>query len=267
MWVIVIEDSRGQEKARCELCEGEVSLGRAPGCELRVNHPAISRRHASFAVVDGCLWVEDLGSSNGVFVDGVPIGQRISLAPSQRVAVADLRVRIRNQGAPAAPATRPADFTLIPMAEPQGSPAGPPQRRESPHAPQPADSLLDHKINSIRSHRDAVQSEAAQRQQAFETAWTQTLDELRRLKARLRGDQRIGYFTFSRDTREVAVKFKLSPGDLRSPLLMFSRGHPERRVGGDERIWVRDLDQNESHYADPAEALSEFLTLVAARLA
>ena len=97
MWVIVIEDSRGQEKARCELCEGEVSLGRAPGCELRVNHPAISRRHASFAVVDGCLWVEDLGSSNGVFVDGVPIGQRISLAPSQRVAVADLRVRIRNQ--------------------------------------------------------------------------------------------------------------------------------------------------------------------------
>ncbi len=92
MWVIVIEDSRGQEKARCELCEGEVSLGRAPGCELRVNHPAISRRHASFAVVDGCLWVEDLGSSNGVFVDGVPIGHRSATAPSHRGAAHDVAV-------------------------------------------------------------------------------------------------------------------------------------------------------------------------------
>ncbi|MCC6435537.1 MAG: Hsp70 family protein [Acidimicrobiales bacterium] len=45
-------------------------LGRDERCDLQVHDPRVSRRHARLLVAPGTLVVEDLGSSNHVFVDG-----------------------------------------------------------------------------------------------------------------------------------------------------------------------------------------------------
>lgn len=48
----------------------ETTIGRASGCGVSVNHDAfISHLHARLFLRDGGLWVEDLGSTNGTFLN------------------------------------------------------------------------------------------------------------------------------------------------------------------------------------------------------
>jgi hypothetical protein len=52
----------------------ELTLGRAPGCGVRVEDAYTSSIHARLYRQNGTLWVEDLGSTNGTWVNA----QRIS---------------------------------------------------------------------------------------------------------------------------------------------------------------------------------------------
>ncbi|MBY0372191.1 GGDEF domain-containing protein, partial [bacterium] len=45
-------------------------LGRDAACEICIDDPHVSRVHAEFDLVDGALVIRDLGSTNGVFVNG-----------------------------------------------------------------------------------------------------------------------------------------------------------------------------------------------------
>jgi pSer/pThr/pTyr-binding forkhead associated (FHA) protein len=45
-------------------------VGRATDCELQIIEGHISRHHAELSVVSGTVWIEDLRSSNGTFVNG-----------------------------------------------------------------------------------------------------------------------------------------------------------------------------------------------------
>ncbi len=47
------------------------TLGSDPSCEIHVDHPSVSKRHARVWITEsGRLSIEDLGSSNGTYVDG-----------------------------------------------------------------------------------------------------------------------------------------------------------------------------------------------------
>ncbi|GAB3728051.1 hypothetical protein GCM10028862_05180 [Luteimonas pelagia] len=54
---------------------GSLRIGRGSDCELRLDHPSVSRRHAELHS-DGDSWhVRDLGSKNGSFADGARISE------------------------------------------------------------------------------------------------------------------------------------------------------------------------------------------------
>jgi hypothetical protein len=53
--------------------KGTALIGRSVGCDVVLEGPNISRRHARILVTDDVASVEDLGSSNGVFVNGTRI--------------------------------------------------------------------------------------------------------------------------------------------------------------------------------------------------
>jgi MoxR-like ATPase len=44
-------------------------IGSAAECDLRLSHPTVSRRHAELSLAEGQVWVLDLDSSNGTFLD------------------------------------------------------------------------------------------------------------------------------------------------------------------------------------------------------
>lgn len=50
--------------------DGTKVIGRDPGCDIIVAGAHVSRRHAELSIRSGKLWVKDLGSSNGSFVNG-----------------------------------------------------------------------------------------------------------------------------------------------------------------------------------------------------
>lgn len=61
--------------------EQPLMVGRSRQCTLRVDTPSISSRHARIGFESGQFWVEDLGSTNGTFVDQQQISGRVDVAP------------------------------------------------------------------------------------------------------------------------------------------------------------------------------------------
>ena len=68
------------------------TIGSGPGCDLRLEDGAVSRRHCRIAA-DAALGytVEDLGSTNGTFVDGVRVA-RACLAPGAELQLGGTRL-------------------------------------------------------------------------------------------------------------------------------------------------------------------------------
>ena len=58
----------------------EVTVGRAPGCGVPIEYDTYSSNlHARLFRLDGNLWAEDLGSTNGTWVNTIRIDQRTKL--------------------------------------------------------------------------------------------------------------------------------------------------------------------------------------------
>ncbi|MBI5502436.1 MAG: diguanylate cyclase [Deltaproteobacteria bacterium] len=65
----------------------EITIGRDPGCDVRLGDDGISRRHVRI-VADGPAWaVEDVGSTNGTTVNGERLEGRHALAEGDRVLI------------------------------------------------------------------------------------------------------------------------------------------------------------------------------------
>lgn len=64
-----------------------VVLGRAAGCDLQVDDDSVSRRHAFLRVERDAVWVDDLSSRNGTWVNGVQITEAKRLAHGDRIGV------------------------------------------------------------------------------------------------------------------------------------------------------------------------------------
>ena len=61
--------------------EQPLMVGRSRQCSLRVDTPSISSRHARIGFESGQFWVEDLGSTNGTFVNKQQISGRVNVNP------------------------------------------------------------------------------------------------------------------------------------------------------------------------------------------
>jgi pSer/pThr/pTyr-binding forkhead associated (FHA) protein len=63
----------------------EVVLGRVKSCTLRVVHPLVSRQHCRLTIASDGIFVEDMGSSNGTFVNGDRVRGRDQVRAGDRV--------------------------------------------------------------------------------------------------------------------------------------------------------------------------------------
>jgi pSer/pThr/pTyr-binding forkhead associated (FHA) protein len=67
--------------------EGRMIAGRAPECDLYLDAVSVSRKHAAFTVGDQTVTVEDLGSKNGVYVNGTRLVEAVQLRIGDRVVI------------------------------------------------------------------------------------------------------------------------------------------------------------------------------------
>jgi DNA-binding NtrC family response regulator len=66
---------------------GDVVIGRSEDADLRIDHGAVSRRHARLAVDGDAVAIFDLGSHNGTYVNKVRLTGRRMLQPSDVITI------------------------------------------------------------------------------------------------------------------------------------------------------------------------------------
>ena len=79
--------------------EGPLILGRSSSCDLRLPHASISRRHARLTRRGEHLFLEDLGSQNGTFLDDERLAGPRELQVGQRIHIGPAVLRLRIPGA------------------------------------------------------------------------------------------------------------------------------------------------------------------------
>ncbi len=67
---------------------GELTIGRAGGCQIALpDDTYVSSLHARVFQREGALYVEDLGSTNGTFLNGAKVGSATKLKKGDRLQV------------------------------------------------------------------------------------------------------------------------------------------------------------------------------------
>jgi len=129
-------------------------LGRHPECDIQIDSRKISRRHCCIAQVADYLLVRDLGSTNGIRINGIRI-QEGRLHPNDELTIGNSRYKVKwdTIEAALAPPVKPAPAALpgrleaidddvlesceepVPLSEPGNVPAGRPAFIAPPHRP------------------------------------------------------------------------------------------------------------------------------------
>jgi hypothetical protein len=121
---------------------GELVLGREhPSADLVIPDPGVSRRHARVLPHNGAVIVEDLGSSNGTYVNGHRISGPVELGAGDQLQLGATILGVEGAGTaataimpPGAPATEQHPGPAPSQPRPSGRPA-PSRLAPSPHEP------------------------------------------------------------------------------------------------------------------------------------
>ena len=89
-----------------------VMLGKSPICEMRLDDPAVSRRHASLEVIGKKLRIRDQSSTNGTFVDGTEIAEAF-LIGGETIRLGSSAIAVVRTQARAVPANEATAFGRV----------------------------------------------------------------------------------------------------------------------------------------------------------
>ena len=103
-------------------------------CEIVLADPEVSRRHATIRTLDDGLAIEDLGSTNGTFVNGERLTGVSALRDGDVIKMANSALRVEAQVDAGATRLRPVQAAPSPPPEPEPEPPAPPP---PPAPPQP----------------------------------------------------------------------------------------------------------------------------------
>jgi pSer/pThr/pTyr-binding forkhead associated (FHA) protein len=126
MYKLVISDDEGKTTV-VPLVREEITIGRKEGNTIRLTERNVSRRHARLVKQDGAFVVEDLGSYNGVKLNGRRIDGPAKLRAEDHITIGDYQLALKEQVAETAASEHE-----------QAEPAAP----EAPSEPQPPPRLV-----------------------------------------------------------------------------------------------------------------------------
>ena len=87
---------RGRELDKFLLGQGTLVIGRSPDCDITIDNPAISRKHATIKFEADHYVLTDLGSSNGTFLNGERLTEPTELKPGDVIGVAKFELQFQD---------------------------------------------------------------------------------------------------------------------------------------------------------------------------
>ena len=82
---------------RYKLADGEYVIGRRSDCQIFVPDMRVSRQHARLWKTGESWEIEDLGSNNGTFVNGVKVQSATQIRHDDEILIANNRIRVETQ--------------------------------------------------------------------------------------------------------------------------------------------------------------------------
>ena len=73
------------------------TVGRSPDCALHLDHDEyVSSRHALITPVENGVWVEDIGSTNGTYVNGAQVTTARVLHAGDEIRIGETQLRVES---------------------------------------------------------------------------------------------------------------------------------------------------------------------------
>lgn len=94
----------------------EMLVGRGEDCDLVLADSHISRRHASIAVLSGAVWLRDLGSANGTYVNDERVHGACQLFHGDQLRFDDAEYQLLGEGGDLTPARPRGETQYRPLA-------------------------------------------------------------------------------------------------------------------------------------------------------
>src|SRR5258705_4949233 len=104
---LIIEDDEGR-KTVVPFVRDEITIGRQEGNTIRLTERNVSRRHARLLRQNGHILVEDLGSYNGIRINGDRIQGQVQVNEGDLIQIGDYDLAVQREGAEAAAAAAAA---------------------------------------------------------------------------------------------------------------------------------------------------------------
>jgi len=99
MAIYLVPDQKGEDRIAVD--KAVVFIGRHPGCDVVLDSSSkVSRKHCCIALVNDRLVVRDLGSMNGVRVNGRHIETETTIQIGDEISIGDMRYRLQEESAP-----------------------------------------------------------------------------------------------------------------------------------------------------------------------
>ena len=83
----------GREPGELLYLDGDATMGRAASAEIRVEDPYASSAHARIFRRGGAMYIEDMGSTNGTFINGRALERPQQLRESDTIRIGDSEYR------------------------------------------------------------------------------------------------------------------------------------------------------------------------------
>ncbi|MDE0702030.1 MAG: FHA domain-containing protein [Acidimicrobiaceae bacterium] len=74
------------------MLSAETTLGRAPGCGVRIDDVRVSKLHARLFLHEGAWYLEDLGSTNGTQLDGEELVGPTRIKRGARIQITEIEL-------------------------------------------------------------------------------------------------------------------------------------------------------------------------------
>ncbi len=117
MYKLIIEDDEGKI-TNVPLVRNELSIGRAEENTIRLDERNVSRKHAILSIKEGRIFIKDLKSYNGVWINGDPIDGEVELLPGDLLEIGDYHLTIEDSQQTTDDKVRPS----LPADTPQATP-------------------------------------------------------------------------------------------------------------------------------------------------
>ena len=112
-WSLVGCIKSGEGLRSVEINTQPFVLGRRDCCDLTLDSPRVSGRHAELMRVGDHLLLRDLGSTNGTFVQGTRITDVTPIGDGDLIQIADIEMRLRWTAEKSAPVIRGNETTAV----------------------------------------------------------------------------------------------------------------------------------------------------------